>query len=322
MFRVSARLLLAGSLVFLTGCRGAPSDPGSDSDAPGSVSVPARGTEATFDVVTWNIQQFGSATEGPVDDELQRARARDVILGTDADLWGVQEIADASDFEALVAEMPGYAGLLATDGEVEDGARYYTGFGDSELKVGLVYKTSIVEVSSARVVLGELEYEFAGRPPVEVMARVSLGGATHDVVFVVFHAKADTEVESWERRKAAGVGLKAYLDQTRADMPVFVVADWNDDVDESILIGRDTPYRPFVDDASSWTFVTTSLSGAGETSILGFGEMIDHILASDEAAAWYEAESALVYRVDEIVPSYRSTTSDHLPVLARFRLGG
>ena len=46
--------------------------------------------------------------------------------------------------------------------------------------------------------------------------------------------------------------------------------------------------------------------------------MIDHILASDEVMASYEAGSAMVYRVDEYIPDYEDTTSDHLPVLVRF----
>ena len=79
--------------------------------------------------------------------------------------------------------------------------------------------------------------------------------------------------------------------------------------------------------AHSWTppptgsFPTAELTATGATSILGYDDVIDHILASDEIMRWYEPGSALVYRVDEHIPDYRETTSDHLPVLVRFSPG-
>jgi endonuclease/exonuclease/phosphatase family metal-dependent hydrolase len=156
----------------------------------------------------------------------------------------------------------------------------------------------------------------------ELRVRISVAGAQEDAVVVVIHAKASAEDAAWERRAAAAVGLKAYLEDTWPDSPVFVIGDFNDDIDESITAGRDTPYRPFVDAAPSWVFPTAALTAAGENSILGFSNMIDHILVSNEAMAWYQADSADVYGVDELIPSYETTVSDHLPVLAQFVIGG
>ncbi|MDE2804939.1 MAG: endonuclease/exonuclease/phosphatase family protein [Gemmatimonadota bacterium] len=294
-------------------------DPPPADPLPTPIAIPARGTDATFDVATWNLLYFGAGNQGPTDELLQLARVRDVILGTDADLWGVQEVTSANGFDTLLANLPDYAGLLANDSTVTEGADYYTA---GELKVGLIYKTAVLEVTGARVILGEMNHEFAGRPPLEVGVRLSHGGAQHDAVVIVLHAKADEQVSSWERRAAAAAGLKDYVDSAWPETLVLIPGDWNDDVDESITSGRDTPYRPLVDAAPEWVFPTAELSAARATSILGFEEMIDHILASDEAMAWYEDGSALVYRVDEHIPDYRDTTSNHLPVLVRFRPTG
>lgn len=283
-----------------------------------AVTVPPRGTPNTFDVVTWNIQMFGAEDGGPSDDLRQLRRARDVILGTDADLWAVQEIADATDFAALLAQLPGYTGLLANDPAVENGPDFYDDFNGTELKVGLIYRADAVEVLSARVVLTDFDFHFAGRPPLEVQLRIRSAGVTREVVGLVLHAKAGSDGEAWERRVAAGQALADYLTATWPDRPVMVLGDWNDDVDESITQGRDTPYRPFVASAPLWTFVTEALSAAGQTTILGYEDPIDHILVSDEVWAWYEGGSAEAYRVDALVPDYRTTTSDHLPVVARF----
>lgn len=283
---------------------------------PQPIAIPAQGTAATLDLATWNLLNFGSTGQGPRDEPLQLARIRDVIMGTDADLWGVQEVASASAFATLLSHLPGYAGLLANDSSVAGGTDSYS---DGEIKVGLIFKTSVVEVIGARIILAELDYEFAGRPPLELRVRFNHGGVAKPAVVIVLHAKADQQVASWERRAAAATGLKEYLDAELADDVVLVPGDWNDDVDESITSGRDTPYRPFVDAAPDWVFPTAELTATGVTSILGFDDVIDHILASNEIMPAYEPGSALVYRVDEYIPDYRDTTSDHLPVLIRFR---
>lgn len=286
---------------------------------PPAVQIPAQGTSGTLDVATWNLLYFGAANQGPDDEPLQMARVRDVILGTDADLWGVQEVTDADAFAALLDRLPGYRGFLASDASVSGGPDSYN---RGELKVGLIYKSSVAEVAGARVILTDLDYEFAGRPPLEVRLRVTIGGTSRDVVLIVLHAKAVADETSWERRMAAGEGLREYLDATWPDRVVLVPGDWNDDVDESITRGRDTPYRVFVDAAPDWVFPTASLSAAGARSMPRYTEVIDHILASDEAMAWYEEGSATVYRVDEFIDGYLDTTSDHLPVMARFAPGG
>ena len=302
------------------GSETAPPPPPVVDPEPQPVDVPALGTSATLDVATWNLLNFGAARAGPPDERLQRARVRDVILGTDADIWGVQEVTSASAFAALLEELPGYGGLLADDAAVEGGSDFYDA---GEIKVGLIYKTAVLDtVLGARVALGELNDDFAGRPPLEVRARLAWSQARHDVVILVLHAKANQEVASWERRRAAAAGLHEYLEDTWPDALVLVPGDWNDDLDESITAGRDTPYRVLLDAAPDWRFPTETLGAGGATSILGYDDVIDHVLASDEFMAWYVEGSAQIHQVDQHVPEYRDTTSDHLPVLVQFRLGG
>lgn len=285
---------------------------------PEPIAIPARGTASTLDIATWNVLNFGATNQGPSDDPLQFARVRDVIRGTDADIWGMQEVINGEAFDNLVDSLPGYAGILANDSEVAGGADAYQ---NAEIKVGLIYRTSVLQPTAARIILADLDYEFAGRPPLEITARLTFDGNTHDAVFIVLHAKAAADSTSWRRRGAAAAGLKSYLDETWPSTPVFVPGDWNDDVDESITLGRDTPYRTFVNAAGDWAFPTAELSEAGITSILGFDEIIDHILASNEGMAWYEEDSALAYRVDEFIENYRQTVSNHVPVMVRFRPG-
>jgi endonuclease/exonuclease/phosphatase family metal-dependent hydrolase len=314
--RSVARLLLAFGLI---GCGGTGSPTSGEPDPiDDTVVIPPRGTDTTFDVATWNIQFFGSPSGGPADDARQLRRVRDIVRGADFDLWGVQEISDAHDFEMLLAELPGYAGLLANDASVANGPAYYSGFDDTELKVGILYKPSVVNVLQARVVLTDLDFEFAGRPPLQLRIRVTVDGETRDATVLVLHAKAGADGASWERRRDAAIGLKAYLEDRWPGDPVLVVGDWNDVVDGSIVQGRESPYRVFGAEGRVWTFVTAPLSTAGETSILGFTSVIDHILASNESAVWLATDSPEVFRVDDLISGYANVVSDHLPVLARF----
>lgn len=314
---------LASALVLLAaaGCGSSTTPPpGDDSDAPEPVLVPSRGTAATFDVATWNLEWFGDTGNGPADEPLQLQRVREVMQGADLDLWGVQEVVSAGAFQALVAGLPGYAGLLANAPTVEGGATWYSDFGDLEQKVGLVYKTSLVEVLGARIVLTASDHAFAGRPPLEARIRVRLDGVTVEGVVLVLHAKAGADEASWERREAAARALRDYLDATWPTVPVWVIGDFNDDVDVSITPGKPSPYGPFLGQTTTWTFATSVLSASGATTTVGYSDVIDHQLVSDEAWGMYQTSSVEAYRLDAIVPSYGTTTSDHFPVLARYRL--
>ncbi|WP_235880111.1 lamin tail domain-containing protein [Polyangium aurulentum] len=280
------------------------------------VTVPAKGTASTFDVGTWNIEWFGSTGNGPTDEALQRSNARDVIAGTDLDVWGVQEIVSATQWNQLVAGLPGYASLLASD--VTGGSTYYT---SGEQKVGVLYKTSVATVQSAQLICTANAYDFGGRPPLEVKLKVTIGGSTFDVYFITLHAKALGDTASYDRRVNASIALKSYLDANRATDRVIVAGDFNDDVDTSMISGKASPYANFVNDSADYRFVTKALSDAGVRSTLSGTQMIDHQLMTNELFSLYVAGSVEVYRVDQYVTSYSSTTSDHLPVLSRITPG-
>lgn len=283
------------------------------------VTIPARGADDTLDIASWNIEFFGSTSNGPSNETLQRNNARDVIAGTDFDIWGLAEIVGTSQFNTLKSQLPGYAGFLANDPAVTSGSSFYSA---SEQKVGILFKSSVATLLGARIILTQNNTEFAGRPPLEVKLRVSMGGATEDIVVIVLHAKAFNDVASFERRQAASIALKSFIDSTYPTQKVIVIGDFNDDVDVSITPNRPSPYQNFVSDAADYAFPTAVLSAAGESSTVGFSDMIDHHLGTNDMVADFITGTAQVYRVDQFIASYGSTTSDHFPVLSRYDLGG
>lgn len=314
----SPRILALSLAICLSACGRAPSPVSNEEPAGALQPVPARGSAASLDVGTWNLYWFGSIQEGPGDEQRQLKNVRDIIAGLDLDLWSVQEVVDPVHFAALVANLPGYGGLLATDPLVTDGARYYSDFEGQEQKVGLIYKTSAATVRSARVILGAYEREFAGRPPVEVELTVTVDGKQFELILILIHAKAGSGQPDWEQRNAAAAVLKEYLDQTHPAGQVMVIGDFNDDVDVSITLPNPSPYKRFVDDSTAYFVPTRALSSARKSSTVDFDEMVDHHLVTDELKGAYLPESAEVFPADQYLASYRRTTSDHYPVLVRY----
>jgi endonuclease/exonuclease/phosphatase family metal-dependent hydrolase len=286
---------------------------------PSLVVVPAQGTAATLDVAGWNLEWFGDPSNGPADDALQLSNVKDVIAGVDADVWGLEEVVDATEWSSLKSQLPGYTGILASDASVTSGSAYY---GATEQKVALLFKSSIATVVSSKIILTANDFDFAGRPPLEVKLHVTLNGGSEDVVFIVLHMKAFNDAASWQRRQNASVALKSYIDTNYPTQKVVVVGDWNDDVDTSITPGQATPFANFVSDAARYTYPTKALSDAGVASTVSYPDLIDHHLDSNEMYASYVAGSAQAFRADSYIASYGTTTTDHFPVITRYNYGG
>ena len=289
--------------------------------APQYVTVPVQGSASTLDVATWNVEWFGDPSNGPTNEALQQSNVRDVIAGADEDIWALEEVVSKSAFDTLVARLPGYAGLLANDPYVVNGPQFYSDFSNSEQKVALLYKTAIATVKSAQIILTQNDYDFAGRPPMEFKLTATVNGVTQDIVVIVLHMKSGADIDSYNRRKNAGAALKAYLDTTYPTQKVIVLGDWNDDVDTSILAGSPTPYANFVADTARYRYPTKVLSDSGLTSEVNYtGSVIDQQLVTNELLADYVVASAKIFRADQYVASYGTTTTDHYPVLTRYTL--
>ncbi|MFQ5570459.1 MAG: endonuclease/exonuclease/phosphatase family protein [Rhodothermales bacterium] len=277
--------------------------------------VPVKGTDATLDVATWNIKQFGSASSSAQ----QIDNVRDVIEQAGIDLWAIQEITDPDDFDRLLADLgDGYNGVLAASGS---------------LRIGYIYKTDVIRVRAAQHILENLRASngatlFAGRPPLQIEVDVLLPDTTVVMTFITLHMKCCGDSSSYTRRLEASQRLKNRIDFTLLDRePVVVLGDFNDELGQSISGGRTSPYQNFLADSTDYAFLTLPLDQQNigtfcNNALCTSGSTLDHILITDELFTAYEAGSA--DRFDELVSSisnYRSSTSDHLPVFARFRFG-
>lgn len=298
---------------------GTPDSGTPDSGTPDS-GTPDAGSPLPLSVANWNVEWFGSTTEGPSNDALQLSNVRAVIGDAGVDFWALQEVVNASALLQLKQALPGYDAFAANDSRVSQGSSYYTA---SEQKPAVLFKSDTVQVQSAKLILTEYDYEFAGRPPLQVSLRVTRGGQSVELIAIVLHMKAQTGgIADYNRRKDAGAALKQYLDSQLPTARAVVLGDWNDDVDASIYEANGylaSPYENFVSASSAYRFLTQPLSLQGVGSTVGRSTFIDHQLVTNELASDYVSNSTQVLYPP--LPDYANTTSDHYPIQSRFVFG-
>jgi endonuclease/exonuclease/phosphatase family metal-dependent hydrolase len=281
--------------------------------------MPDAGTPFPLQVANWNIEWFGDATpgNGPDDEPLQFANVHAVMADAGVDFWALEEVVSTPTFNQLKEQLGGYDGFLANDAtRVSSGASFYA---VGEQKLGVLFKTGLVSVQRAEVILTTRSSDFAGRPPLRVDLRLTRNGTSVDVVAIVLHLKAFNDSTSYNQRQRSSVALKEYIDTHLPNARVLVLGDWNDDVDTSITSGMATPFQNFLTVPTDYTFLTEPLSLRNEGSTVGRSSFIDHQLVSGELKASYVRNSTTVLR--PAITNYGATTSDHYPILSRFDFG-
>ncbi|WP_177204544.1 T9SS-dependent choice-of-anchor J family protein [Hymenobacter arizonensis] len=291
----------------------------------------------TLEVVTWNVEWFGSADPnlGPRDKELQRTNVASVMNLLRADVYALQEVVDTLRLRNLAAQISTTLGVPYGYKTSEFGS-YSDDKNDpdyaSAQKLSFIYRTDVLTNPSFTGLLRCTEAQncpaynpwASGRFPYLMSANVTLDGITKRVNFVVIHAKANataTSANDHARRKAGADLLKNLLDTSYANDNTLIVGDYNDVLEGTIATGV-TPavssYNSFMQDVN-YVPLTLPLAQAGLQSTAGFKTVIDNVIANRNMAQYYiNGTAAIRTDVAATIPSYSSTTSDHYPVFTRF----
>ena len=285
------------------GDAGDAADAGSRPADDGSRTVdggPSRATSYGFSVGTWNLEQF-PLTSGTSE------RVAELVPALGFDLVGIQEITDRDRFEALAASIDGYDAVVS----------FESGF----IRTGFLYRTDRVEVSNIDRMFTDDWWAFP-RAPLRADIRVfdASGETVFDFVFVVLHLKAQIDEESRMRRSRAVELLAEWLDSElagSAEQDYVIVGDFNDTL---LDVGEQNVYGPLLGDPDRFRFLTQPAEEAGEYSYLPFRKMIDHVLVTTDALVEYGDGDTEVLLLDAEMPDYRTTISDHRPVVSRFAL--
>jgi endonuclease/exonuclease/phosphatase family metal-dependent hydrolase len=316
---------------------------GNFSAVKGTLTGTSLPKSSTLDIVSWNLEWFGAdkddrgAELGPANEELQFANAKKALQALDADIIAFQEIANDETMQNLIAELPGYD-------FVRSDVHSYSWDPSRNLvpqKLYLVYKKDVVQVKSQKVLLNKLyqdvlagtatlpDYPAAqtsfwasGRLPLMVEVEATMNGVTQRLHLVNLHTRANsgTNVTPYNQRKYDIQVLKDSLAAQYPNANLVLLGDMNDDVDISVVNNLPSTLNPFVLD-NNYKALTYDLSVAGGYTYASgsFQSFLDHIIVSKSLVDEYVEESITIEnQLLSLIPSYRNTTSDHVPVAARF----
>ena len=276
-----------------------------------NAQIPNMNSSDRLDVATWNLEWFGSASNGPTDNERQLQYATDLINTLNLDIIALQEVSDVAYWNRLLFNCPNYTGVLSTWSQTQ--------------KTAVLFKKTEFEFLYQKHILANFDYDFgSGRLPLEVgLVPKNAKWAADDTLRIwVLHMKANTgsssqKVLAYNRRYNAGVGLKMYIDQLGGTNKGLVMGDWNDDFDQSILSGYATPYQNWMKD-TQYAVTSYPLSVAKERSTVGYSDMIDHIACTPGMKSHWIRDSSSVLYADKWISNYGNVVSDHFPVFSRF----
>ncbi|TVP43518.1 MAG: T9SS C-terminal target domain-containing protein [Mongoliibacter sp.] len=295
--------------------------------------------DKTFDVVTWNIEWFGSASNGPNNLDLQLQNVKTIIEDLDADVYAFQEITGLEKFNELVDALEDYEGFVSPATSL--GPDNF----ETAQKLTFLYKKSTVEPIKTRVLLEGVQAEdlvdypsspdrfwASGRLPFLMEVKANIDDKVQKFNLINVHARSNGGGESagnprYAMRKYDVNVLKDSLDMYYGNVPLIILGDYNDDLDETVanqeaptVNTAETSYISYINDVENYTAVTLSLSNAGLRTFPTFENVIDHMIISNELSENWLVNSERVVAPFELVQNYLSTTSDHIPVKSRFTL--
>lgn len=312
--------------------------------APRTISLIGTDKSKTFDVTAFNLEFFGTDIRGtdgsefgPTDDALQVSNAITVFQTIQSDIFSVEEVSDDNAMNQLVAGLPGYAKVMAD--------RWSYSFNPPDpnfppQKIGFVYNTSTVNVINSRVMFakmyddiragsvtlpsypgaGSSSFWSSGRLPFMITADVTINEKVVRVKMISLHSKSGSAQEDYNRRK---YDVQVLYDSLMAHYPddkIIILGDFNDNVIGSINVGSESTYKVFVDDQTNFKALTYDLSQNGGYTFPSSSSFLDHIIISNELFEDYVPNSILIDDPRTYISNYSNTTSDHLPVSARFVL--
>ncbi len=285
-------------------------DSGAQSDQDAAVPTPDAATDGgpaqdgdvvpepdgSYTIATWNIQNFPAATATPM-------WVRQVVERHRWDVIAIQEIENDAAFEALVAALPDYEGVLSFDNR-------------AFMRNAILYRRDRVRLGEVDRIFASDGYAFPRDPLTAEIAFLDGDAVVFDFRLVVLHLKARIEEESRLRRVDAIEKLDGWVRSTTADgadPDVVLAGDFNDEVDDP---AGENVFGPFLD--GPYRVLTQPLAGE-EVSLVRFGALIDHIIISNDAVAEYGDGTTEVVDLRSEVLNYLDNVSDHLPVVSRFR---
>ena len=266
------------------------------------------GTDSTFDVATWNIENFPARGQITID------YVTDIIYALDLDYIGIQEVEDTAAFSILIGQLEGYEGFYQQN--------LYAG-------LGVIYKTDVLTVNSIFEIFDVSTY-WSPFPRAPIVMDVEFMGAQYILINNHWKCCGDNYLdlsnandEEYRRWKASML-LKQYIDTNYPDANVILLGDLNDQLTDPAL---HNVFQNFLDDSDNYRFVDMEIAQgpSANWSYPSWPSHLDHILITNELFDEMENASTEVacIRLDDYFSNgwsgYKYNVSDHRPVALRFK---
>ncbi len=273
---------------------------------PENISILEFGTEATLEVVTWNLKTF------PLNNNTIQTISQ-IIPQFKVDIIACQEIMDQNAFYQLASAIPHYEALVSN--------------ATSSYRLAYLYNTETVQVNEVYPIYVGESNPFP-RPPYVL----DFNYKGENFICINNHLKAlgdnyIDETDSWDeevRRRLACQKLDQYIAEHFPDKRVIVVGDMNDQIAEP---PSTNVFQVFLDKPDEYYFTDYPIALNPSYNNVSYPNYsppshLDHILITNELFdAFAEADSVChVIRVEEYMGSwnnYSSLVSDHRPLGVR-----
>ena len=261
------------------------------------------GTENTFDIVTWNIENFPKNGQNSIDYVTQ------IVEVIDADFIAIQEISNQTAFQQVVNNLADYNGFLeSTD---FDG-------------LALLYKPNVLEINNIyRIYSDPIYWNAFPRAPMVIDITYN-----NQKVFIINnHLKccgdgilnlSDNNDEETRRYEALNL-LKNYIDLNLPNENVILLGDLNDELSD---IPSNNVFQNLIDDATNYLFTDydIALGSSANWSYPSWPSHLDHILITNELFDEFAFSNSSIetIKVDDYLSGgwseYDENVTDHRPV--------
>lgn len=236
----------------------------------------AQSLPSTLDIVSWNIDWFGSTSNGPTNKALQEQNVIKVLRYLDADIYALCEVVDTAAFRRVVDSL----GRSRYDYIISPFCSFAASPADvdwlTQQKLAFIYDKNIVQHLQDGGILrsssGNAYYNWAsGRFPYWMSCKATINGVSRNLNLFVVHAKAQTTTSDYNRRKYGALEFKDSLDFYFANSNNIILGDYNDDFCESISYGStgilESSFNCFLADSVRYKVLTLPFCQANDSKI-------------------------------------------------------